>query len=106
MSQLAPGTAVNSLPAPPLSDAPPPAAALLADPTVTPASTPAPAEPGYLTTEFWMAVVVQLLGLLALVGVIQLPSATVQAIVGLVGLVAPQVAYAISRGIRKSGTPA
>jgi len=67
-------------------------------------STP-PAEPGYLTSEFWMAVVVQLISLLLLFGVIHITNAQVQAIVGVAGLVVPQALYAISRGIRKAGTP-
>ena len=70
-------------------------------PAATPASSP---EPGYLTTEFWMAVAVQLISLLTLFGVIHIGSAQTQAILGMLGLVVPQALYALSRGLRKAGT--
>lgn len=71
------------------------------------AITPQPsAEPGYTTTEFWVALVTSVIGLLMLFNVIKVSNAQVQSIVGLVALVTPQVIYILSRGIRKSGTGA
>jgi uncharacterized membrane protein len=62
------------------------------------------AEPGYTTTEFWVALVTSVIGLLVLFNIIKISNAQNQAIVGLVALVAPQVIYILSRGIRKIGT--
>lgn len=61
-------------------------------------------ESGISTTEFWSALVVSVIGLLVTIGIIKPPApAFVDEIAGLVALVAPQIAYAISRGIRKQG---
>jgi ABC-type spermidine/putrescine transport system permease subunit II len=64
------------------------------------------AEPGYTTTEFWVALVTSVIGLLVLFNIIKISNGQTQAIVGLVALVAPQVIYILSRGIRKIGTSA
>jgi hypothetical protein len=76
--------------------------------TVAPPTLPAPtgaAEPGFLTTEFWVALATQLIGLLTVTGVIHPSTETVNGIMGLLALIVPTIAYALSRGIRKSGTP-
>lgn len=67
---------------------------------------PVPAEPGYTTTEFWLALAVSVIGLLTVFGVIHLASAQVNAIMGALELIVPNAIYAISRGIRKAGTSA
>lgn len=64
------------------------------------------AEPGYTTTEFWVSLASQLIGLLTVVGVIHPSTETVNGIIGLLTLVVPAIAYPLSRGIRKSGTTA
>lgn len=77
------------------------------EPAVSPAAPTAPAtgaEPGYTTTEFWVAVVVALIGLLTAFHVYSFTNTQVQAILGVVAIVAPAVAYIVSRGLRKSGT--
>ena len=61
-------------------------------------------EPGYTTTEFWIALVTSLLGLLTMFSVVKFTTAQVQAIIGLVALVVPQGLYILSRGIRKQGS--
>lgn len=76
-------------------------------PAVSPAGPTAPAtgaEPGYTTTEFWVALVTSLIGLLTAFHVYHFTNDEVQGILGVVTLVAPVVAYVISRGIRKSGS--
>jgi hypothetical protein len=67
-----------------------------------------PVEPGYTTTEFWGKVIVQLVGLLVLFGVINPAQAAhltnpggVDLLAGWAALIVPEVAYAISRGVRK-----
>jgi hypothetical protein len=85
--------------APPPSD---PATTLTSTLTV---QTPLAAESGFTTSEFWGKVAVQFIALLTLLGVVHPSSGTVDGIVGLVGLVGPELGYAISRGIRKRGTP-
>lgn len=60
-------------------------------------------EPGYTTTEFWVALVTSVIGLLVMFDVIKFTTAQTQAVVGLVALVAPQAIYILSRGIRKVG---
>lgn len=89
--------AVNPTPFEPVPPDPLPAA-----PDAPAGSTPAP-EPGYTTTEFWLAVPVSVVGLLETLGVIHLGSGQLQQIAGLVALVAPSVAYVIGRSIRKRG---
>jgi hypothetical protein len=64
------------------------------------------AEPGWQTTEFWVTVVTQLIGLLMVFKVIHITTDQSQAIIGMVGLVLPQVFYALGRSIRKQGTTA
>jgi len=64
----------------------------------------ASAEPGYMTTEFWVAVVVTFIGLLTQFGVIHPSDEQTNQIVALLELVLPVVFYSISRGIRKMGT--
>lgn len=61
-------------------------------------------EPGYTTTEFWMAAVSQIVGLLTIFNVVHLTSAQTQGILGFAALVIPSALYAISRGIRKKGS--
>ena len=61
------------------------------------------AEPGYLTTEFWVTIATMLISFLASAGVFD--QATVVRLGGLITGAAAIVGYAISRGIRKSGTP-
>ena len=61
-------------------------------------------KPGWSTTEFWGKVVVQVIGLLLLLGVItpgQASSVPIDLVAGLLAMVAPEVAYAISRGLAK-----
>lgn len=70
-------------------------------------SIPAPAptaEPGYATTEFYVTIVSMVVGFLTQLGVIHV-GANVDQISALVEMVGPVVGYAISRGIRKRGTP-
>lgn len=71
--------------------------------TNIPVGVPPQPEPGYLTTEFWMALATSVIGLLILFNVIKVTTEQQQAILGLIGLVAPQVIYILSRGIRKIG---
>ena len=69
------------------------------------APTPAPAaEPGWQTTEFWATLATMLVSFLASAGVFT--QADVVRLGGLITAAAAIVGYAISRGIRKSGTPA
>lgn len=68
-----------------------------------PVGGPPQPEPGYTTTEFWLALVTSVIGLLVMFNVIHLNDGQQQAILGLVALVAPQVIYILSRGIRKIG---
>lgn len=72
-------------------------------PTPTPASSPSPVEPGYQTTEFWMALATSVIGLLMTFKVVNLNDGAVQQILGLLALVVPQALYIVSRGIRKQG---
>ena len=64
-------------------------------------------KPGYKTTEFWVTVVCQIIGILALAGVIT-PlqstelSAAVQQLVGAVVMGASAFGYSLSRGSAKS----
>jgi ABC-type spermidine/putrescine transport system permease subunit II len=53
-----------------------------------------------------VALVTSVIGLLVLFNIIKISNGQTQAIVGLVALVAPQVIYILSRGIRKIGTGA
>lgn len=72
-----------------------------------PTTGPDGVESGFQTTEFWTSLVVSLVGLLVTVGIIKPPApALINEIAGLVALVAPQIAYAISRGLRKRGLAA
>jgi hypothetical protein len=64
------------------------------------------AEPGWQTTEFWVTVVTQIIGLLIVFKVIHISNDQTQAILGIVGLVLPQLFYALGRSIRKRGTTA
>lgn len=64
--------------------------------------------PGYKTTEFWTTVVSQIIGILALAGVIRPSDATIlnDAVVQVVGGLMTALAtlgYTISRGVAKSG---
>lgn len=70
---------------------------------VPPTTDPAAAEPGYLTTEFWATTAVSVVGFLASAGVFD--QATAVRLGGLITSAATIVGYAISRGVRKSGTP-
>ena len=65
-------------------------------------------KPGYKTTEFWVTVVCQILGILALAGVISPEQNTVLAdgvtqIVGAVVAALSAFGYSISRGLAKKG---
>jgi hypothetical protein len=73
------------------------------------------AEPGYTTTEFWGKLVVQLIGLIVLVGPAfglhigvnpndPAVAAEAQYAGGLLAIVVPEIVYMISRGLRKMGT--
>jgi hypothetical protein len=64
------------------------------------------AEPGYTTTEFYVALVTSFIGLLTTLGVIHPSTDTVNAILGFVALVAPILVFVISGGVRKQGTAA
>lgn len=66
---------------------------------------PPSAEPGWQTTEFWKSFVIASLGLLTMFGIIHPASADVDTVAGGLAAVLPTVAYIISRGIRKQGTP-
>ena len=66
-------------------------------------STPDPVEPGYMTTEFWMALATSVIGLLLTFKVVNLNDGQVQQILGLLALIVPQGLYVLSRGIRKQG---
>jgi hypothetical protein len=63
---------------------------------------PATAEPGYLTTEFWATTAVSVVGFLGTAGVFTSDQAV--RLGGLITSAGAIVGYAISRGIRKSGT--
>lgn len=69
------------------------------------ASASAGAEPGYTTTEFWVTLATEGIGLLTLTGVIHPAAGLTDAVGGIVATVVPAVVYAVSRGIRKAGTP-
>ena len=65
-----------------------------------------PAKPGYKTTEFWITITVQLVGLVAVLGYVtpEQSSAISQAAVqigGAVSMVAAAFGYNLSRGIAK-----
>lgn len=60
-------------------------------------------EPGYTTTEFWMTLAAALIGVLVAFHVVVFTDAQRQSVLGLVAIVAPVVAYVLSRGIRKVG---
>lgn len=62
------------------------------------------AEPGYTTTEFWVAVFGNGVSFLTAFNIIHFTSSQAQVIGGLATMAATNIAYAISRGIRKSGT--
>ena len=65
-------------------------------------------KPGWKTTEFWGKVIIQVIGLLVLLGVIHpvdlanpATQVAIQYAGGIAALVAPEVAYAFSRAISK-----
>lgn len=60
-------------------------------------------EPGWQTTEFWASAATSLIGMLVMLGVVHPSSAQTDSVVGAITLFGPQVAYAISRGLRKHG---
>ena len=66
-------------------------------------TTSAVVEPGYMTTEFWLALATDAISLLVLFHVVTFTGDQVQAILGTVGLVASNAIYILSRGIRKIG---
>lgn len=94
---LEPGAAPVS---PPPAPGPLPAPGAAPDPL--PSGGPSP-EPGYTTTEFWVAVPVSAVGLAETLGWIHVGPAALQSIAGLVLLVAPSVAYILGRSLRKAG---
>lgn len=64
--------------------------------------------PGMRTSEFWGKFIVQLMGLLVLLGVIDPAQVdrlapVVPLVAGTLALVVPEIAYAISRGLAKQG---
>lgn len=65
-----------------------------------------PVKPGYMTTEFWVTIIVQVVGLAAAAGYITpdqsgvLSDATVQ-LGGIVTMVAAAFGYSLSRGLAK-----
>lgn len=61
------------------------------------------AEAGYTTTEFWVTAVTEVIALLASAGVIG--SGLAEKLTGMAGMVVAGAFYAISRGLRKQGTP-
>lgn len=81
-------------------------------PNASDPTTPAAAEPGYTTTEFWAMMVSNAVALvsatLADFGVVHLTQAQDADITGLalLAITVGSAAYAIGRSIRKSGTPA
>lgn len=81
-------------------------------PNASDPTTPAAAEPGYTTTEFWATMATNAIALisatLADFNVVHLTQAQDTDITGLALLVITvgSAAYAIGRSIRKSGTPA
>lgn len=65
-----------------------------------------PLRPGWQTTEFWSALIAQVLGLLALLGVFNVSSSVGDAIIKLAALLAAGVGatgYAVGRGQAKKG---
>lgn len=64
---------------------------------------PEPVEPGYTTTEFWGKNTIQLISLLMVFNIAHFTSSQEQALIGAGGLFLPEIAYAISRAIRKRG---
>jgi hypothetical protein len=73
---------------------------------VKPPTNPASAEPGYLTTEFWLTSATSVISILVTFNVVHITTSQTQSIMGLLGMIVPIAIYAISRGLRKSGTPA
>lgn len=73
--------------------------------TIVPPTTTPAAEPGYTTTEFWGTESTSLLAFLVAMNVVHITTTQTQTIVGFTTMAAAQIAYAISRAIRKSGTP-
>lgn len=67
------------------------------------AATPPPVEPGYTTTEFWVALATAILGIAVAFG-LPLTDAKSKSISALILVVAPVVAYILARGIRKAGS--
>lgn len=91
----------------PTPDPAPALPAVLGDPgaIATPSGTVVPdPEPGYTTTEFWITVLLALIGLLVSFGVVRVSSGQLQTIAGLVVAVAPSLAYIFGRSIRKRGS--
>lgn len=65
---------------------------------------PPVAEPGWQTTEFWVTLATQIIGLLVVFKATNITSEQAKAIAAMVGLILPQVCYALGRSIRKQGT--
>ncbi len=87
----------------------PPSTAPPAPPVTTPATavlalTPPVAEPGYMTTEFWLAIFGNIVSFLVAFNFIHFTNEQTQVIGGLATMAATNIAYALARGIRKNGT--
>lgn len=61
-------------------------------------------KPGYKSTEFWLTVAAQVVGLLAASGAIAGESSWGR-LVGLAGMILAQLGYTYSRGMVKAGSP-
>ena len=67
-------------------------------------------KPGWKTTEFWTKMVPQVLGILALLGIVDIESAQnmgagFQSILAGAMITVPEISYSFARGIAKHGAP-